>query len=44
MRSTHDVLVDYSVCVCIEIVIIYIPNYVSSMKLFLIGVFQKNSI
>lgn len=35
--SSHDVLVDYFVCACIEIVIIYI----SSMKLFLIDVFQK---
>lgn len=41
MRSTQDVFVDYFVCVCIEIVIIYIPNYMSSMKLFLVGVFQK---
>lgn len=40
--STH-VLVDYSIYIymCIEIVIIYISIYVSSMKLFLIDVFQK---
>lgn len=41
---TH-VLVDYRIYIniymCIEIVIIYISIYVSSMKLFLIDVFQK---